>query len=226
MEKNYYSPKGFWRGNSAIKKLSKEAKVSEKQALEFLEKQAIWQIYLSAPKKIIRPRFDVSAKNEVHQADLLFSPYDTVKVGRINKTYKYALTLVDLGTRHKEEEPLTSKDSKEVAMAFEKMYKRHLKYPKLLQVDPGREFMGAVTQLMAKHNVRIRRGQPEINRHQGVVERFNRTLAERLFGYQYAKELENPHKRNREWVKRLPEVLKTLNAETKKPPPNCDRKSW
>ena len=58
----------------------------------------MWQIYLPPPKKIIRPRFDVSAENEVHQADLLFLPYDTVKVGRINKTYKYALTLVDLGT--------------------------------------------------------------------------------------------------------------------------------
>ena len=86
MQKIYYSPKGFWRGHSAIKKLSKEAKVSEKQALEFLKKQAIWQIYLPAPKKIIRPRFDVSAENEVHQADLLFLPYGTVKVGRINKT--------------------------------------------------------------------------------------------------------------------------------------------
>ena len=39
-------------------------------------------------KKIIRPRFDVSAENEVHQADLLFFfflPYDTVKVGRIKQ---------------------------------------------------------------------------------------------------------------------------------------------
>ena len=171
MEKIYYSPKGFWKGLPAVEKLSKEAKVSKKQALEFFKKQAVWQIYLPPPKKIIRPRFDVSAENEVHQADLLFLPYDTVKVGRINKTYKYALTLVDLGTRYKEAEPLTSKDSKEVAMAFENIYKRHLKYPKLLQVDHGREFMGAVTQLMAKHNVRIRRGQPEIHRHQGVVEK-------------------------------------------------------
>ena len=45
----YYSPKGFWRGRTAIKKLAKEAKVSEKQALEFLKKQAVWQIYLPAP---------------------------------------------------------------------------------------------------------------------------------------------------------------------------------
>ena len=51
-----------------------------------------------------------------------------------------------------------------------------------------------------------------------MVERFNRTLTERLFGYQYAKELENPHKRNREWVKRLPEVIKAIKSDTKKTP--------
>ena len=179
---------------------------------------------LCSGELIIRPRFDVSAKDEVHQADLLFLPHDTVKVGRVNKTYRYALTLVDVGTRYKEAEPLTSKDSKEVAKAFEKIYSRHLKYPRLLQVDPGREFMGVVSQLMEKHSVKIRSGRTEIHRDQDVVERFNRTLGERLFGYQYAKELENPHKRNREWVKRLPEVIKALNAETKKSPPIVTRK--
>ena len=73
-----------------------------------------------------------------------------------------------------------------------------MKYPKLLQVDLGSEFMGAVSQLMGKVGVRMIRDQTEIHRDQGVVERFNSTLAERLFGYQYAKELENPHKCNRE----------------------------
>ena len=45
-----------------------------------------------------------------------------------------------------------------------------------------------------------------------------------LFGYQYAKELQNPHKRNREWVKRLPEVIKAINGETKIVPPIVTRK--
>ena len=81
-------------------KIAKEAKVSEEQALEFLKKQAIWQIYLPAPKKLIKPIFDVSTKDEVHQVDLLFLPFDTVKVGRTIKTYKYALTLVDVGPRY------------------------------------------------------------------------------------------------------------------------------
>ena len=41
------------------------------------------------------------------------------------------MTLVDVGTRYKEAEPLSSKDSKEVVKAFDKIYSRHLKYPKL-----------------------------------------------------------------------------------------------
>ena len=41
--------------------------------------------------------------------------------------------------------------------------------------------MGAVSQLMEKHSVKIRRGRTEIHRDQGVVERFNKTLAETLW---------------------------------------------
>ena len=139
-------------------------------------------------------------------------PHDTVN----RNTYKCALTVVDIESRYKEAEQLTSKDNKEAAKAFGNIYKRKMNYRK---VDPGRKFMGSLTQLMAKHNVSIRRDRKEIHRDQALVERFNRTLAERLFGYQYAKELENLHKRNREWVKRVPEVIKAINSETKKKPP-------
>ena len=114
-------------------------------------KQAVWQIYLPAPKRIPRPKFDVSTPNEVHQADLLFLPHDTLGRGRGRKTYKYALTVVNNASRFKEAEPLSSKESAEVASAFSKIYKRGpLKWPQLLQVDPGRAFMGAVTKEMEK----------------------------------------------------------------------------
>ena len=45
------------------------------------------------------------------------------------------------------------------------------------------------------------------------MERFNRTLADRLLSYQYHKELEDPSKSNREWVSRLQNVVSTLNNE-------------
>ena len=84
----------------------------------------------------------------------------------------------------------------------------------MLQVDPGREFMGSVTKEMESHKTFIRRGRTEIHRDQAIVERFNRTLAERLFGHQYAVEMLNPEgPRSTAWVKRLPDVVKALNNE-------------
>ena len=81
-------------------------------------------------------------------------------------------------------------------------------------VDPGREFMGAVTQLLAKHSVQVRRGRVDIHRNQGVVERWNRTLAVRLFRHQYAQEMRLPSgQRSSEWVARLPSGVAALNGE-------------
>ena len=211
LSKIYYSPKGYWKGLTAIKKLASAAKVTEQQAKDWLKKQAVWQIYLPAPRQIPRPKFDVAIPNEIHQADLLFLPHD--KVGR--RKYKYALTIVDVASRFKEAEPLMSKTAAEVADALSRIYKRGpLKWPKLLQVDPGREFMGAVSQLLAKHKVKVRRGRVDIHRDQGIVERWNRTLAERLFQFQYAQEMRLPDDvRSTEWVRRLPRVVAALNDE-------------
>ena len=185
----------------------------ENVSKQWLYKQALWQIYLPAPRHVPRPKFDVAAPNSVHQADLLFLPHD--KLPRGKKIYKYALTVVDIASRYKEAEPLTSKNSDEVAKAFQSIYKRSpLTWPNMLQVDPGREFMGAVTKEMEKHKIYIRRGRTEIHRDQAIVERFNRTLAERLFGHQYAVEMLLPEgKRSTEWVKRLPDVVGALNNE-------------
>ena len=133
LAKVYYSPQGYWKGIAAIKKFANAAKVSEDIAKKWLVKQALWQIYLPSPKHIPRPKFDVSTPNAVHQADLLLLPHDTLGRGRGRKTYKYALTVVDVASRFKEAEPLTSKDSAEVAKSFEKIYKRgSLKWPQLL----------------------------------------------------------------------------------------------
>ena len=109
--------------------------------------------------------------------NLLFMPHN--KVGR--KTFKYALTVVDVTSRFKAAEPHTSKNSDEVAQAFEKIYRRGpLRWPRLLRVDTRREFMGAVSREMEKHVTSIRRGHVEVHRDQVIVGRFNCILAERV----------------------------------------------
>ena len=82
LAKIYYSPKGYWKGMTAIKQLAAAGKVSEDVARAWLTKQALWQVYLSGPRYIPRPKFDVSLPNAVHQADLLFLPHDKLPRGK------------------------------------------------------------------------------------------------------------------------------------------------
>ena len=207
----YYSNDSYWRGRSAIQKLAKASGSSKEEAEKWLLKQHLYQVYLPAPKYIPRPNASMSlfAKpNDIHQSDLLSLPHDKFK----KKVYKYALNIVDVASRYKGSYQLTSKYAKEVAQAFQWIYENTLlTFPKTLIVDDGKEFYRDETKLMEKHDVIIQRGDPSQHRSQGIVERFNRTLADRLFTYQYHKELEDPSKSNREWVSRLQNVVSALN---------------
>lgn len=125
------------------------------------------------------------------------------------------MTVVDIASRFKGAEALTSKDSLEVSKAFQKIYRKGpFTWPKVLQIDPGREFMGEVIKAKAKNDVRVRRENVNVHRDQGIVERFNRILSGRLFSYQYSQEMNfQSAERSREWVKRLPKVVLALNGE-------------
>ena len=109
---------------------------------------------------------------------------------------------MDVARRYKEYQ-LATKNSKEVAQAFQWIYENTLTYPKALITDDGKEFYGETTNLLEKHDVIIQWGDPGQHRSQLIDERFNRTLADRLFSYRYHKELEDPSKSNREWASRL-----------------------
>ena len=202
----YCSDGGYWRGKSAIQRLAKAPGSTKEEAEKWLLKQPLYQIYLPAPKYIPRPNASMSlfAKpNDIRQSDLLSLPHDKFK----KKTYRYALNIVDVGSRYKGSYQLT-KNAKEVAQAFQWIYENTpLTYPKTLIVDDEKEFYRDTTKLMEKYDVIIQHGDPSQHRSKGIVERFNRTLADRLFTYQYHKELEDPSKGNREWVSRLQNVV-------------------
>ena len=84
LSKIYYSPGGYWKGYSAFSKLADASGVSENEAKEWLKKQALWQIYSPSPRYIPRPHWTVDKPNEIHQADLLFLPHDTVRRRHLN----------------------------------------------------------------------------------------------------------------------------------------------
>ena len=95
--------------------------------------------------------------NDIRQADILYLPHDKYE----KKIYKCALNIVDVASRYKGSYQLTTKNSKEVAQAFQWTYENTLlTYPKTLIIDDGKEFYGDTTKLMEKHDVIIQWRNP------------------------------------------------------------------
>ena len=111
------------------------------------------------------------------------------------------MVVIDVASRYKDAEPLTSNNSSEVAKAFTTIYSRILQWPQKIIIDPGREFMGDVTSLFGKHKVTIQRSEAGNHWAQAFVEK--------LFSHQYAQEMITSDW-SRVWVKRLPQI--TLNS--------------
>ena len=78
----YYSDDGYWRGKSAIQKLSKASGSTKEEAEKWLLKQPLYQIYLQPPKYVPRPNASMSLfaePNDINQSDLVSLPHDKLK---------------------------------------------------------------------------------------------------------------------------------------------------
>src|SRR5271169_497248 len=101
----YYQPSGYQR---TVKKMLEAVKnagydFTIDEVKDWLERQAVYQIHKPQPKYISRASFSsITTSNEVHQADILYMPYD--KVGRI--TYLFCLNIVDIALRYKVSIPI------------------------------------------------------------------------------------------------------------------------
>src|SRR4051812_973444 len=95
LRKIYYQPVGYHRNAKKLHEASLNAgyDFTIDEVNNWLERQAIHQIHKPRPKYIPRASFSsITIPNEVHQADVLYMPYD--KVGRI--TYLFCLNVVDI----------------------------------------------------------------------------------------------------------------------------------
>ena len=78
----HYSDDGYWRGKSAIQKLSRAPGSTKEEVEKWLMKQPQYQIYLPLPKYIPRPNARMSLfaePNDIHQADIFYLPHDKLK---------------------------------------------------------------------------------------------------------------------------------------------------
>jgi hypothetical protein len=156
---------------------------------------------LKEPNSVM-PHTTASQKFATEQADLLFLPED--------EGYKYLLVVVDIATRLCDAEPLKSKDSKIVAKALQKIFKRKIiEKPLRLEVDAGKEFKGEFKSMFHKM-FKIVEKIAGRHRQQSVVETKNYQIGKILNTRMLAEEI-NSNEVNRNWVDILPKVIKLIN---------------
>ncbi len=180
--------------------------------------------------RINMPHFQPKGPGITQQADLLFLPDDN--------GYKYALVVIDVGSKKVDAEPLTAKDQHTVLWGFKEIYKRKiLKIPSYsLEVDNGTEFGGVVKDWFVynqDHHILVRVAKTGRHRQQGLVERANQAIGKALFRRMDAQELLTGQQ-SKEWTEDLPKLISVLNNRTKQkkkvkidkfPNPVCSGKS-
>jgi hypothetical protein len=179
------------------------------------EKSLIGNLY-TKPKKDIgvnAPHFNVLNAGMIQQADLLFLPND--------QGHKYCLVVIDASSKITDAEPLKSKTADAVKQAFEKIYARKILEPpkRIIQVDAGGEFRGAVAKYFSDKGIIMRVAKTGRHRQQAIVERMNSTIGSVLFKRMTAQEAVTGQT-SKEWLEDLPELIKIINekAKTKKKP--------
>jgi len=177
MKKLYYDPSrpGSFGGVAA---LARASGLSTRRVVDWLRGQETYTLHKPARKRFPRNRYAVFGPNELWQADL----NDMRGLSEHNDGYNYLLTVIDVFSKRLFVAPLKRKSGKEVAAAFERIFKPAAT-PRCLQTDKGTEFTGAeVRRVFKKHGVRyVTTQNPDVKA--AVVERVNRTLKSRMWRY-------------------------------------------
>ena len=99
--------------------MAKAGNGSEKRPSDWLQKQAPWQVYLPPPTRSLAQVRCSQSKQSSPSWLTFFSHTTPLDRWRGRKTYKYVLTVVDVASL-KVAEPVTSKEAKEIAGAFQR----------------------------------------------------------------------------------------------------------
>lgn len=153
------------------------------------------------------PHYQTYPLNYKHQCDLLYLPHDG--------QYKYALVVVDVGTRLMDAEPLKNKTPQHVADALEDIYNRDiLSHPQKLYFDAGTEFKGRFLKYLEENNISHRASKPYRHRQTALAEYKNKIIGKVLFKRMIQEEI-LIGEISTQWVNYLPTVVKDINTKIK-----------
>jgi len=175
----YYNPShsGSYGGVSALKR-AVGAKVSTPLIEEWLRNQDTYTLHKPVRRHFKRRRIIVSDIDEQWEADLV----DLTGIAKYNKNFNFLLTVIDSLSKFAWVIPLKTKTGGELVSAFKKIFSKSKRRPKNLRTDKGGEFVNKKFQLfLNSENIHFFTSNNEV--HCAIVERFNRTLKNKMWRY-------------------------------------------
>ena len=178
----YTNPEtGYSNVNELYRKIKNiDPTISLNDVKNFLIRQNTYQLHKQIRHNFPTRKVYVPKANDQLQADLVdMQEYS-------DKQYKYILTCIDCFSKYCWGIPLRNKTNKEVIKGFEIIFKDckdyYGKYPDKIQTDAGTEFIGSLTQKYLKEK-EIEWFQTYNETKAQIVERFNRTLKNKMWKY-------------------------------------------
>lgn len=201
LEKAYFDPSqpvAFSGARNVINKFKKS--INKDDVLNWLRAQDSYTRHHPTRRRFQRLHYDVSNIDDVWEADLA----DMQSLKSYNDGYRYILVVIDVLSKYAWVEALKDKSAPTVLEGFKKIFKRSGRTPGYLQTDKGKEFVADTIQkyLSTKDiNFRVARN-PDIKA--AIVERFNRTLKERMWRY-------FTYKKTHRWIDVLQKLVDGYN---------------
>ena len=201
LENLYTNPlnPGSFSGFRAFQRLLKQKKIyiPPKQIKRFLQKKDAYSLHLPRKRNFPRKRVIVSGINHLWQIDLV----DMGSLEKENDGFKWIFTCIDVFSKKAQAIALKNKNQTTTSEAFSKMIK-NLKVRRV-QADKGTEFFKVTFKKLLKDNG-IVLYSTNSDLKASVVERFNRTLKEKMWRY-------FTNKGNKRWIDILDKLLKSYN---------------
>jgi hypothetical protein len=151
-----------------------------------------------ALRRFPRRRVIVPGIDEQWAGDLI----DISKYSKWNNNHTFLFCLIDILSKFAFVEPIKSKKSEDTLKAFKKILKYSGRKPRMVQVDKGNEFKGSYQAFCDAEGIKIFHVESELKA--SVIERFQRTLMERISRYVQ-------HKNNYKFVHVLPDIVRKYN---------------
>lgn len=182
LEKLYYTIKegGSLASLDALYHAAKKKnrKITKKQVQEWLRAQRVYSLHRPVVKHFRRNRVFAKSIDSLWELDLI----DLQSLKKYNSNYKYLVTCIDVLSKYAWVLALKDKSADSLLEAFKQILKKSSRKPEKIHTDRGSEFINRKFQAFLKQQ-KIGFYHTFNETKASVVERFNRTLKQRMYRY-------------------------------------------